>query len=370
MGSEVASQAIINMLIDLGCEVTVLGYVRTNGDYELRPYEVSAGWRQIETKGAGPSALLWLARSLLRRLPYSIAKFCSDALAMSVSQLMRQVNFDVVIVDHVQMSWLTEVVPLSSKMIGIAHNVEHQMYMSFGQGQPDPLRRWIYRREGRLLQEKEMVFANRVDELWVLTKNDADFFSTIKRNRSIREIPLLATRKPSGARTTAKDFDVGLIGSWTWRANEEGLRWFLDCVYPHLPSDINIHVAGGGARWLAGRYDNVVYDGFVENAQSFLQRARVIAIPTLRGGGIQIKTLDAIVSGERIVATPLALRGINDYPATVAIAETPEKFATLLRSAIAPPEIENLHSEVILWSQSREARFRSEVEAGIRDLVR
>jgi hypothetical protein len=48
-----------------------------------------------------------------------------------------------------------------------------------------------------------------------------------------------------------------------------------------------------------------------------MAQAKVVAIPTLSGGGIQIKTLDAIASGSAIVATPVALRGISDPPATV-----------------------------------------------------
>ena len=58
MGSEVASQTVIDALTELGAEVTVVGYIRTDDDYSLGSREVCAGKRYIETKGAGSHAAM------------------------------------------------------------------------------------------------------------------------------------------------------------------------------------------------------------------------------------------------------------------------------------------------------------------------
>jgi polysaccharide biosynthesis protein PslH len=367
MGSEVASQAVIDALTELGADVTVVGYIRTDDDYSLGSGEVCAGKRHIETKGAGAHAGMWFMQSLLKRLPYSVAKYYSSAFVASVRKLMRQDN-DLVIVDHVQMSWLIDAVPLRGKLIGMAHNVEHQMYQSFIGEQKSGVRRWVYQRESRLLREMEIAFANKVDQLWVLTQSDAKSFAVLKQNGSIKEIPLPGSAIPAGPTPVTKEFDIGMVGSWTWKANEEGLRWFFDRVYPHLPDDLTIHVAGSGAKWLDGRYGNVKYLGFVDDVQQFLQRARVIAIPTLSGGGIQIKTLDAIASGSQVVATPLALRGIDDHPPTLRAAEDAEQFARLLRSAVTSSD-SAASAQAIEWSRLRRSRFMSEVAGSVQSLA-
>ena len=370
MGSEVASQAVVDVLVELGVKVTVVGYVRTKDDYALDSHELCVSRRHIETKDAGLHPFVWLARSLLKGLPYSIAKYISHGYVSSVRKLLAQNTYDLVILDHVQMSWLLKAVPLKCKQIGMAHNVEHEMYRSFMGNQQSGLRRWIYERESRLIKEMEIAFANSVDQLWVLTKRDAESFSAIKKNGSIKEIPLPAATIATTMTPPLKEYDIGLIGSWTWKANEEGLRWFFDRVYPHLSANVNIHVAGNGAQWLAERYSNVSYVGFVDDVRVFLQQARVIAIPTLSGGGIQIKTLDAIASGSRIVATPLALRGIDDYPSTVTLAEGAEQFLSQLLSAIVSSDTDGASAaEAMRWSLLRQNRFREKVNQGVAMII-
>lgn len=369
MGSEVASQSLIDILSALGNEITVAGYVRTDDIYELGSQEVCVGKRLIESKSAGLYPLLWFARSLVRGLPYSIAKYWSRAFALFVTNQLRQGRYDLIILDHVQMIWLADYIPHTSKLIGLAHNIEHQMYGSFIGEQGSGWRRWVYERESRLLKKLEMKFANRVDQLWALTKSDAHFFSSIKKNGDVKEIPLPPSSIPSDATLGSKDFDIGMIGSWTWKANEEGLRWFFNSVYPRLSRSLDIRVAGSGASWLDGQFANVKYLGFVEDAQDFLRRARAVAIPTLSGGGIQIKTLDAIASGSKIVATPLAMRGIDDRPSTVAVAEIPEQFAALLASAIVASPGDLSATDAIQWSRLRLHRFQNEVMESIQQVT-
>jgi polysaccharide biosynthesis protein PslH len=369
MGSEVASQAVIDMLVQLGMKVTVLGYVRTNDNYTLDAQEICVNKRHIESKDAGLHPFIWFALSLVRRLPYSVSKYVSRQYVTEVRKLLAQDTYDFIILDHVQMSWLADAVPLRSKLIGLAHNVEYQMYRSFTDSQTGGLKRQIYARESRLIEDLERKFVNSVDQLWVLTKGDADSFAKIKKNGNVREIPLPAGTISKVTVAPSKTCDIALIGSWTWKANEEGLRWFFDHVYPSLPQHVSVHVAGSGAQWLSERYPNVSYLGFVEDASVFLQQAKVVAIPTLSGGGIQIKTLDAIASGSKIVATPLALRGIDDFPETVRIADGPVEFLTKLISALAEKAGDVMAFEARQWSILRENRFREEVFQGVKALI-
>ena len=369
MGSEVASQSVIDVLVKLGARVTVVGYIRQNDDYRTGADEISAGRRVVETSSSRIYPLFWLGSSFLQGLPYSIGKFKSRNFIRVVNGLLKTDSYDLIIIDHVQMSWVADRIAYRGKTIGLAHNVEHQMYQSFVNNLGSPGRKWIFRREGRLLKKREHRFANLVDQMWTLTGHDADYFREIKENSEVREISLPATTTLSEPAEIAKEFDVGLIGSWTWKANEEGLRWFLDTVYPRCSRDISIHIAGSGADWLDGRYPNVHYRGFVEDARVFLGNARVVAIPTLSGGGIQIKTLDAIASGSRIVGTPLALRGITDPPSTVSIAGTAENFADKLLSAINAGDTDSSTAQAIEWSIQRNKAFSDQVSECLRHLL-
>ncbi|MCJ8281192.1 MAG: glycosyltransferase family 4 protein, partial [Rivularia sp. ALOHA_DT_140] len=140
--------------------------------------------------------------------------------------------------------------------------------------------------------------------------------------------------------------------------------------------NISIHVAGSGAQWLIERYPNVKHCGFVTDAQAFMSLSKVIAIPSVSGGGIQIKTLDAITSGSPIVATTTAMRGILDYPSAIQIADEPECFARSLIQLLAlnkesdSSEIERsrLLDNRLTWSVLRRENFHSSVKNAINSI--
>jgi len=369
MGSEVASQAVIDGLTVLGANVTVVGYVRRGDDYRPLPGEVVVGRKQIETGASRFYPVLWLGQSLLRRLPYSVAKYMSGRYVSIAKQLLVSEKHDLVICDHVQMSRMLERTGFRGKTVGLAHNVEHQMYRSFVRNPQSAMRRWIFLREANLLERMERAFADRVDQMWTLTDHDAGHFREIMQNPNVRVIPLPASDVPAGTPHSRKEFDIGLIGSWTWKANDESLRWFLDAVYPACSREFSICIAGSGAEWLRGLYPNIHYAGFVESAREFLEKTRVVAIPTLSGGGIQIKTLDAIASGSMIVATPVALRGISEPPATVTCAETPEAFAAGLARAIGAGDRESATRSAIEWSRQRAELCVASIASATRELT-
>jgi polysaccharide biosynthesis protein PslH len=233
----------------------------------------------------------------------------------------------------------------------------------------NPLLKWMYQRETRITQKIEERLAAIASGVWTLTRHDTDYFTHVGKVGFVKAFELPASAVQPIAPSTPKTFDIGMIGGWIWKPNADGLHWFFEQVYPHLPTTISIQVAGRGADWLRDRYPNVTYWGFVEDARAFLSEARTIAIPSIRGGGIQIKSLEAIGLGLPIVATPFALRGIVQPPTTtVQLAETPEQFADCLQQAIAhTPTVADLES-IQTWTRDRRARFLQDVDTALNAL--
>ena len=225
--------------------------------------------------------------------------------------------------------------------------------------------RWMYQRESQLTQKMEDYLASTTASIWTLSQEDAGYFNNLKQVGSVKVFGLPATTIKVAEPLATKTFDIGMIGSWMWKPNQDGLRWFFDEVYPYLADTLSIQVAGRGAEWLRDRYPNVKYHGFVENAQQFLAQARVIPLPSVRGSGVQIKTLEAIGQGLPIVATPLALRNITDPPSTVRQAETPAAFASALKDAIttspSPKDLESVQK----WLSNRRNHFLQDVEVAL-----
>ncbi len=361
MGSEVASQCYIDALTHLGHQVTVVGYMRQDDVFETSDQEVVVDTRYIETKKAKFYPFIWFILGLLKKLPYSAAKYYSRKYIRTVKRLIAEEEYHLVVLDHSQLGWLANYLPPKVKIISNTHNIEHELYLDIYQQANTLLSQWTYYREAKLIKKMENQLATIAHEVWTLTKEDAKYFASVVGETKVRVLSLPPALQQTVNKQLHKTCDIGIIGSWLWKPSQEGLLWFLKHVYPHLPKNISIQIAGRGAQWLTDQYPQISYLGFVPDAIEFMAQAKVVAIPTLSGGGIQIKTLDAIASGSKIVATSVALRGIDDFPKTVEVTNEPEKFAQLLKSAINSTENLSAVNDASEWLFQRQQNFLSEL---------
>ncbi|NEZ57048.1 glycosyltransferase [Leptolyngbyaceae cyanobacterium CCMR0082] len=367
-GGEVASQAFINGLRQNGYKVSVVGYMRKDDSFEPEAHEVLVEKRHIETSSAKIDAILWLLLSFIVKLPYSAAKYYSQTYVKLVNTLLSAKQYDVVFIDHSQLAWLAKLVAGKSKIIFIAHNIEHEIYLSHFNNSKNLFERWLYAREAKMVKRIESELSKQAAEVWTLTEHDANHFSRLKGVYNVKALALPLGPEKVCENVIEKRFDIGLIGSWTWKFNEEGLHWFFKFVYPELSSQLSIHVAGKGAEWLSGKYPNVKYEGFVPNSQVFMAQARVIALPMLGGSGIQIKTLDALASGSAIVATPTSMRGVSLVSPIVQIAEHPKEFAHLLAAEAFNWTTERTRSAektTSNWLQTRKEKFLNDIASSV-----
>jgi polysaccharide biosynthesis protein PslH len=368
-GGEVASQTFINMLRHQGHAVDVVGYQRQGDTLDLTASDLFVvDQRYTETTKSKKDALCWMIAAILQRLPYSSAKYYSQRYFKLVKTRLSLRSYDVIVIDHAQISWIADALgSVNCPIILLAHNLEHEIYQQHAQRTNHAIARWVYQRESRLIQAMETRLAKAVDQVWTLTSHDADYFRQVRgESDSVHVMQLPANQfGATNLSNQPKVCDVGLLGSWSWTANQEALAWFLEEVYPGLPSDWTIHVAGKGADWLRGKYTNINYRGVVPDAQLFMAQARVIAIPTLRGGGIQIKTLDAIASGSAIVATPIALRGIFNPPDTVRVAADAKRFTQQLIDLVQSAESLDASLEAQIWCRDRNQQFSADLESAL-----
>jgi polysaccharide biosynthesis protein PslH len=350
-GGELATQTFIDALRKHH-DVQVIGYTRANDNYVLQPYELSVDERPIETQEAGYYQQLWLVRALMSGLPYSVAKYHSRRYAELVQQQLSRPKYHVIILEHSQLGWLLPYLK-NQAVIFNTQNVEYALYAEQSKEAPG-LRQWLLKREARLMKVLELNLSNQAQQIWTLTRSDADHFATLAESKKTRVFGIPSAIEPSNT-LPSKKMDVGLMGTWTWQANLEGLTWFLQKVCPLLPTTLSIHVAGKGTDTLTAP-PNVAFKGFVPDAKVFLQEARVVAVPSTQGGGIQIKTLDAIAVGSSLVVTPIALRGIDNPPAAIHVADTPEAFAKSILAALESAR--GVEPSLVQWSQQRRHTFQ------------
>lgn len=364
-GGELVSLALINGLRQLGHHVTVTGYLRPGAPSPTNADSIVIEHRPVETAASGARAIAWLMESGLRRIPYTSAKYRSGRYGAAVEDLIAADKIDAVVIDHTQMWWLREHIPAHIPTVLMMHNAESALYASGATRAESPVLRALYRREARLLKRVEACAAAEAG-VWVLSESDAASMRKHSTRASILVLPVIP-EQPSKL-DAEPSCDIALLATWTWQPNADALRRFVSEILPQLPSSVSVRVAGPGAEWLHGCDSRMAYLGFVDDAAAFLRSARVVAVPTRYGSGVETKMFAAIATGRPIVATSTSVRGLGSLPNTVIIADSPESFARSLNASLATATASS--HEIDAWWTARRGLFLEALDSGVAGLVR
>jgi glycosyltransferase involved in cell wall biosynthesis len=357
VGSEVATTQIRAALLAAGAELHTFGFHRRGAEEKGTERSTVIDVRPIETADARYRRLYWAAEAVVRRRAYSETKYRSRRWRIATPWLG---DCDTVVLDHSQLGFLKDLpAERPPRVIACMHNVEHELYAEEARLE-NFFWRPIFRRESRHMRTAERELVEHVDEIWVFTESDADGVRELLPSAKTRVLPMPGNPLAEQPAPDRRD-GIRLIGTWTWRPNREALEWFLEHVAPQLPADVDVTIAGPGGKWIPDG-GAIRYAGFVPDALEFLREAGVVAIPTRSGGGIQIKTLDALSVGVPVVATPVAMRGIDDPPPSAHVADSPGAFAEALMANLGRPGDPAAGGR---WAEARRESFRKAVAAGV-----
>lgn len=195
------------------------------------------------------------------------------------------------------------------RTITFFHNCEYD-YLDVRLGNGRSLKKSVYR---RLITKQERLAAVRSDKNIVLTPRDAERIRQLYGVSEPCVIPLsLPDVYPKEAKCEKEASDkTCLLFGPLGRANEEAFLWFVENVSPHL--NCRTLVAGKGFEAYKDQWssEKVSVVGYVEDVAEIYAQADCVAIPLLSGGGMKIKTAEALMFGKYIYGTGEAFVGYD-----------------------------------------------------------
>lgn len=331
-GFEIANAAILSALRAAGHDVLAIGFVRP-GEVPAEP-EAAVVVAEVDIENAVvPLArrLEWLATAFRFGLPVASAKLRQAGAGRLVEAVEAHGPFDAIVLNSVMLPGAFPELLQLAPCILVEHNIEHASARQSAAHAGNPLLRWLFAREARLLEEIERRLWREARFVWTLSEEDRQALGPAGQGKS-DVLPLLSgcgQAQPQDGPDEPPAFDIGLIGTWSWEPNRVGLDWFLREVCPLLPADLRIAVAGRLPADLQAP-PHVALVGRVPAADAFLRSCRIVALSSRAGTGVQLKTIEAMQLGMPAVATPLSCRGFTALPANFTLADTPADFAAAL----------------------------------------
>lgn len=364
-GSEICTMNFFKACVRSGAETHLLGYLEPDGSAPNIKNLHSAGRWPTELNKAKGKAVGWMAESILTGVPFTNVKFSSRQYREKLMELLNTIQPDVLVIDHAHMGWVRTLPNLPRHRVFLAHNCETLLYSQMDNRHG--LRNIVLKREVKLLKKLEDDLVAWADQTWCLSETDAKLMGSEnpKNDFRILDLPGQETKDGGQSLEDGPTRDVGLIGSWMWDVNRKGVKWFLAEVVPHLPSTMQIHIAGKGAAGLQ-TYPNVTFDGFVQDPLHFMASFKAIVIPTTVGSGVQLKTIEALSLGVPIVGTELAFRGINIDSDLITREDDPKAMAHAICRVVAENKSDRLQGQN--WARIRRNTFDGDVARALADL--
>ena len=258
-------------------------------------------------------------RHLFNQDSYHISRFISQNFANRLVEMLNREDYDLVQLETVYLAPYIDVIRehSSAKVVLRAHNVEHEIWEGIASHEPNPLKKWYVKHLAGRLKKYEIKQLARVDYLAAISPIDEVKFKALGFKGKINVVPIgldTADYQPN-LRSFKEPIRMGFIGSLDWMPNQEGIRWFLNEIWPKLSQEfpnLELHLAGRNSPQWLNQYKSasVVLHGEVACAKDFINQHSIMLVPLLSGSGMRAKILEGMALGRVVISTRLGLEGI------------------------------------------------------------
>lgn len=329
-------------------EVTLLSF-RRNDDQPGDPVELRdmlAGFESFPIPSEGSRVVFAhaLARGVLSRTPFLVAKYDSPDLRKRLGELARQA--DVVHFDMLPLMAHADLVPAGTPVVYNAHNVEHALLETRARMETRwPVRAFLVGQSPRL-REFECAAVGRAELVLACSDSDAMQLRALAGGCDVEVIANgvdLEGNQPAPT-PPAHPARLVFVGQMGWFPNRDGVDWFLRDVFPRIlaarpdaqfvlvgkPGDLAVPETVAGSVTLAG---------FVDDLQPWVHDAAVYVVPLRAGSGTRLKVLEAMALGKAIVTTCIGSEGIALEDGESAVfADDEAAFADAVVALIGDPQ--------------------------------
>lgn len=268
--------------------------------------------------------------------PIFIEKYSTNKVRKDFEKLLPSLEFDLIHIDHTLLMslgmWLKEI---THKPLGLfLHNIEWIIWQRYLDKQIRFTPTWLFlKQQTSLLRNAEARYISLADISFVLTENDYLRAKELSPESKVSIVPFGVDLNfwQVDESIQRNPYEIVFATTYSWRHNIEGLKWFLDEVFPivleSFPQAILTILGKNPPLWLK-KYSNVNVEGYVDKVQPYYNRANLSISPLFVGGGVRVKILEALAMELPVVSTSVGAEGITARKEDgLFVEDEPSKFA-------------------------------------------
>jgi hypothetical protein len=282
-----------------------------------------------------------LAQSLVSGLPAKFQFQYSRQMLARVKGLLRDQDFDLLLLNGSDLLWMLPHLPPSPARLLVAHNIEHFLYadqIHFAYPQPSLQKTLLLRDHARLCRHELAGLRAVGNAMFLSTEDEAYVRRECPQVNTIAVPPIFdgtSAARP-GDLNTASGIEIGMLANFEWWPAQQGVRWFLQEVFPHVHSKVRLHLFGKRSQDVATGHQRVVKYGYVPELDTVWSTCHLMICPVFAGGGVSIKLVEAVCRGVPVLATRYAKRGLPiDSDPAIILRETSTEWIEFLNSDAA-----------------------------------
>ncbi len=227
---------------------------------------------------------------------------------------------DVILVDHYE---VFQYVPpnFKGKIVMHTHNAEFMLWQRMSELTKYPIKKLILKLEAIRVKQYEAAIFGKSDLIYS-TPSDIDLYEKsglpINKHAVTYHLGNDTLLKLPDLKFTSTEKALTFIGTLSWEPNIDGICWFIDNCWSKIQqthSGVKLYILGSKAneRILksANNDPNIVFTGFVQDLDTYLQKTRVYIAPLRFGSGMKVKVLEGLYRGTPTVTTAVGAEGLD-----------------------------------------------------------
>jgi glycosyltransferase involved in cell wall biosynthesis len=292
---------------------------------------------------------------LFSKLPYNLTRFYSEDFSNKIIQSLTNQSFDIILLEGLSLSFYIPVIRKhsSSRIVMRAHNIEYLIWEGLRKKSKNILHKIYLNILMSRIKNFEIQQLNQYDGIVPITKNDADQILKLGYKGPLHVVPF--GLKMDDYKTPESDSlpnDLIYIGALDWNPNIEGLKWFINQVWPHLhiryPA-LKLNIAGRNPDIkLTGFFNTpgIQYFGEVEDVATFMEKGKIMIIPLFSGSGMRVKIIEGLARKKCIITTSKGMEGIPaENEKHLLKADSVQNYIDQIKKVLDHPEV----CETLSW---------------------